>query len=158
MSEALAFAEMPAWDEGLAFELSSVYRAPEVVQRTVAFPDPGCVADGPVQVIPRPLHGDAIVQPQRQIRRNRRREGAARSMRVTRVDPRTADLECLMRRAEHIHGISAFQMPSLDEYDARTHLSDPHGGDVHVLDRADGHAREHLGLGDVGCEHVRARE
>src|SRR3990170_2248882 len=111
MSEALAFAEMPAWDEGLAFELSSVYRAPEVVQRAVAFPDSGCMTDGPVQVIPRTLHRDPVSQPQREIRRNGRCERAAGSMRVPCVDPRAGDLECLVCRAEDIDGIGARQVP-----------------------------------------------
>jgi hypothetical protein len=37
----------------------------------MAFPDTGCMANGPVKVIPRALDGHPVRQPKRQVRRNR---------------------------------------------------------------------------------------
>src|SRR5919108_3642627 len=108
-----------------------------MLQGPVAPANRGGMPDGPIEVVARLGDGLTIVETQRQIRRNRRRERAPGAVCVRRGDARLAQLEGPVARARNVDGLGPVQMAALDEYDAGSQAEDPFACGVHRVDGAD---------------------
>src|SRR5204863_742789 len=120
-----------------------------MVERTVTRPEARRMTDGAFQIHARRSERLFDRLPDRQIGGNRRRERAARTVRVPGRYPGAAEVELRVGRADDVDGVMGSEVPPLHYYDARSHGTDPPRRRPHVVDGGDTGTGEHLGFGDV---------
>jgi hypothetical protein len=125
-----------------------------VIQRAVPGAESRRVPDRAVKIFPRRLNRVAVGLSEGEIGRNGRRECAPGAVRVRRHNSSPPDLESATVHARDINGIGTLEVPTLDEYDARSGSEDPFTSCSHVVDRSDGHLGEDFSFRDIRRDDV----
>ena len=93
-----------------------------------------------------------------EVRRHRRREGAAAAVGIPGVDARRVQLGEHAAVEEQIHDLVPLRMAAGDDDGSAAHLMDLVRRRARVLDRSDAAAAQHFGLGDVRGDHRASRQ
>jgi hypothetical protein len=114
----------------------------------------GCVVDGTIQIFPGPFDGGAHVELEREVRGDGGRQRAAGAVEAGGRDPRASELEAPIRTTRDIDRVRPLHVTPFDKNDAGAERTDPAGGVVHVIDRADADAAQGFGFRDVWRDHL----
>src|SRR5438309_7793761 len=127
----------------------------EMIQRTVPVSQRGSRRQGARDIVASPSHGTLEILAGGQSGGDRRREGAAGSVRTGGNDSRSRILVDTLAIDQQVHDRIVLRVAAFDDDRLRPQLHDGEGGGHAVVSSADRSPGQHCGFWNVWCDEVR---